>query len=369
MEMRYHRHSLIEWFSQETIAKTKVAVIGAGAVGNEVIKNLALLGAGEIHIFDFDMIEEHNLTRSVLFRNTDIGRPKAEVAAQRATELDRNIHAIPVHGDFWDHLSLSALTTFDILFCCVDNFEARIRSNTLCYLARTDFVNIGIDSRSTLVELFPFSRIATAGCLECNLPGTVYSRIAERYSCGHLRKLSFVEKKVPTTIITSTAAGSLAVSLGLRLGLGEGEPEACRIYLDTISGNLTRSAPGRSEGCACCGRFEEEPVILPCRADIDGLPSEAGTEATVIASEPILASYRIAGQDGEHLVFRRASEFDSTFPASVADDPGAVDLEIRDQFALGELSKRFAGRAMPCKFAIVSGANGTFVYEFAGKTP
>jgi molybdopterin/thiamine biosynthesis adenylyltransferase len=148
-----------------------------------------------------------NLTRSVLFRDFDIGRPKAEVAAQRAAELDENIRAIPVHGDFWDHLSLSALKTFDILFCCVDNFEARIRCNTLCYLAGTDFVNTGVDSRSALVELFPFSRGTAGGCLECNLPGTVYSRIAERYSCGHLRKLSFVEKKIPTTIITSTRRG------------------------------------------------------------------------------------------------------------------------------------------------------------------
>ena len=369
MEMRYHRHSLIEWFSQEAIANTKVAVIGAGAVGNEVIKNLALLGVGEIQIFDFDTIEEHNLTRSVLFRDADIGRPKAEVAAQRAIELDSNITAMPVHGDFWDRLSLSSMKAIDVLFCCVDNFEARIRCNVLCYLAGTDFVNIGIDSRSALVEMFPLSRTATAGCLECNLPDTVYSRIAQRYSCGHLRKLSFVEKKIPTTIITSAAAASLAVSLGLRMGSDAGEPEARRIYLATISGSLTRTVLGRAEACPCCGRFEDKPVILSCRPEIDGLPADTAEEATVIVSDPILASYRIAGQDGENIVFKRASEFDSDFPAGVATDPGAVELEIRDQFSLAELSKRFAGRAMPCKFAIVSGANGTFVYEFVGEMP
>jgi molybdopterin-synthase adenylyltransferase len=47
-ETRYHRHNLIDWFSQDALAKTKIAVIGAGAVGNEVIKNLALLGVGEV---------------------------------------------------------------------------------------------------------------------------------------------------------------------------------------------------------------------------------------------------------------------------------------------------------------------------------
>lgn len=60
-DTRYHRHNLIDWFSQDALAKIKIAVIGAGAVGNEVIKNLALLGVGEVHIFDLDKIEEHNL--------------------------------------------------------------------------------------------------------------------------------------------------------------------------------------------------------------------------------------------------------------------------------------------------------------------
>ena len=103
-DVRYNRHNLIDWLSQEGLARTKVAVVGAGAVGNEIIKNLALLGVGEMHIFDLDLIEEHNLTRSVLFRDRDIGRSKAEVAAQRAAELDPNVSAIPFHGDFWNSL-------------------------------------------------------------------------------------------------------------------------------------------------------------------------------------------------------------------------------------------------------------------------
>ena len=217
-DTRYHRHNLIDWFSQDALAKTKVAVIGAGAVGNEVIKNLALLGVGEIYVFDLDVIEEHNLTRSVLFRDADIGQSKAAVAAKRAMELDRNVSAVAVHGDFWSELTLSHLRSFDVVICCVDNFEARIRSNLLCYLAGVDFVNTGIDSRSASIELYPFSRSRQIGCLECNLPGSVYRRIAERYSCGHLRKVSFIERKIPTTIVTSTAVASLAVSLGLRLG-------------------------------------------------------------------------------------------------------------------------------------------------------
>jgi len=107
---RYARHDLIDWFSQEELAELKVIVIGAGAVGNEVIKNLALLGVGETSIFDFDQIEQHNLTRSVLFREGDIGQAKADVAAARARELDPNITVRSHVGDFWSLLSLRDLS-------------------------------------------------------------------------------------------------------------------------------------------------------------------------------------------------------------------------------------------------------------------
>ena len=62
-ETRYARHALIDWFDQDRLRAARIAVIGAGAVGNEVVKNLALLGVGAIEIFDFDRIERHNLTR------------------------------------------------------------------------------------------------------------------------------------------------------------------------------------------------------------------------------------------------------------------------------------------------------------------
>jgi molybdopterin-synthase adenylyltransferase len=366
-DARYHRHSLIDWFSQEALARSKVAVIGAGAVGNEVIKNLALLGVGEIYIFDLDKIEEHNLTRSVLFRDADIGQWKATVAAKRAIELDRNVSATGVHGDFWEHLTLSELRSFDVVFCCVDNFEARIRCNMLCYLTGTDFVNTGIDSRAALVELYPFSMSRMAGCLECSLPATVYHRIAERYSCGHLRKVSFIERKIPTTIITSTAVASLAVSRGLRLGANDVSSVAQRFYMDTIAGLLTRTEMTRADACPCCGRFSGAPTILRTHPEIKELPERVNEEATVVTSEPILVSYRIVGEREEHIVFDRASAFSSDFPATVAGDPGAVEIEVRDQFTLGELIKRFSGRAMPCKFAMVFGKGGPVIFEFWGR--
>jgi len=56
---RYGRHNLIPAWNQEKLTQAKVAVIGCGALGNEVLKNLALLGIGQIWVVDYDSIEIH----------------------------------------------------------------------------------------------------------------------------------------------------------------------------------------------------------------------------------------------------------------------------------------------------------------------
>ena len=65
---------LIDWFDIERVRSARILVIGAGAIGNEVLKNLALLGIGHVFIYDKDTIDMSNLSRSVLFRASDAGR-------------------------------------------------------------------------------------------------------------------------------------------------------------------------------------------------------------------------------------------------------------------------------------------------------
>lgn len=64
-------YNLLSWFRQDIVRNARVLVAGAGALGNEVVKNLALFGIGHIYVCDFDRIEITNLTRSVLFREED----------------------------------------------------------------------------------------------------------------------------------------------------------------------------------------------------------------------------------------------------------------------------------------------------------
>lgn len=72
-EMRYDRHQSIDWWNQSRLKDSKILVAGAGALGNEVLKNLAMVGVGNITVIDFDTVSITNLTRSVLFRENEIG--------------------------------------------------------------------------------------------------------------------------------------------------------------------------------------------------------------------------------------------------------------------------------------------------------
>ena len=68
-------YSKLSWFRRDRVSSAKVLVAGCGALGNEVVKNLALFGVGHITLVDFDRVERSNLTRSILFSREDADLP------------------------------------------------------------------------------------------------------------------------------------------------------------------------------------------------------------------------------------------------------------------------------------------------------
>ena len=114
-EDRYSRLRLIPWWDQERLKNATIMVVGAGAIGNELVKNLALLGIGKILIFDMDRIENTNLTRSVLYRAKDVGRFKAEVAAERAMEINPDVKAKAFVSNIVDDVGLGAFRRMDVV--------------------------------------------------------------------------------------------------------------------------------------------------------------------------------------------------------------------------------------------------------------
>src|SRR5258708_18021581 len=114
----------ISWWERDTVANAAVMVIGAGALGNEVLKNLALMGIGKLFIVDFDNIEAANLSRSILFREEDNGLPKAETAARRINQLNPDIKVQYFQGNVTTDLGLGVFRRMDGIVGCLDNREA-----------------------------------------------------------------------------------------------------------------------------------------------------------------------------------------------------------------------------------------------------
>ncbi len=369
---RYGRHELIDWFSQDLVRSARFAVVGAGAIGNEVIKNLALLGAGRIDIHDFDRIERHNLTRSVLFREEDVGRDKAEVAAARARDLDPAVQAVAVPGDFWAALSFETLRATDCVIGCVDNFEARILLSRLCRLAGANLVDVAIDTRHASVEVFPFARRDGCACYECTLPHGVYTRIAERFSCAGLRRRGLVERRIPTTILTSSMAGALAVSAAMRLlHLPQEITEARRTLVDTAGGTQATVPLARSEACPGCGDLLGEVRVVSCDPTIGvaGLPfDDAGKEKSLRMSDMLITGARCracgrdlyAGGQPRLMLARAHDDRLSTCP----DCGGEMLIDLRDQFDLAELHAGFCRQRLPVRFAVFDAGQVSVVLDF-----
>lgn len=211
---RYARLRLIPWWRQERLSAAKVLVVGAGALGNEVVKNLALLGIGTTYLIDMDEVEPSNLARSVLFRAEDGGQPKAEVAARRAREINPEVTIHAFHGNVLNDLGLGLFADVDVVIGCLDNREARLWVNRQCWKVGTPWVDAGIQEIQGVVKVFV---PPDSACYECGMTERDYQLLNLRYSCPLLRREDILAGKVPTAPTIASMMAALEVQEALKL--------------------------------------------------------------------------------------------------------------------------------------------------------
>jgi len=200
---------------QDQVSATRVMVVGCGALGNEVLKNLVLMGVEHIVAVDFDVVEMGNLSRSVLFCRSDAqqGRLKVEAAAERLRTMNPDADVRGICGDVAYDVGLGLIRQMDVVIGCVDSRWARFCINRLCMRAGVPWVDGGIDGLEGTARVFAPGQ----NCYACNLGPEGRRDLARRMPCsGTIRRMERAGS-APTTSIVASVIGAVEVQEALKI--------------------------------------------------------------------------------------------------------------------------------------------------------
>ena len=140
---RYSRHLIIPdvgMTGQKRLKNAKVLVVGAGGLGSPALLYLAAAGVGTLGILDFDTVDESNLQRQVIHGQSDIGKPKAQSAAESIAEVNPYV-AVNLHTERLDSgNALEIFAPYDLILDGTDNFATRYLVNDACVLLGKPYV-------------------------------------------------------------------------------------------------------------------------------------------------------------------------------------------------------------------------------------
>ncbi|MEX2162559.1 MAG: ThiF family adenylyltransferase [Anaerolineales bacterium] len=306
----------ISWWEREKVRNAKVMVVGAGALGNEVIKNLALMGLGNLYIVDFDKIETANLSRSILFREKDSGREKALLAAARAKEINPDINVQYLHGDVTTDIGLGVFRRMDVIVGCLDNREARLAVNRFAYWMNKPWVDGAIQELLGLVRVFVPGEGA---CFECTLTEQARRDLALRYSCPLLARQNILLGKVPTTPTIASIIGAMQSQEALKLIHAMPVEPGKVTHFNGYTNHLHTTAYLPDENCEShwvYGEISEQPqraASTTLREMLDVVRADLGSDAILELDEELVLSLNCLNCNTTEQVLKPLS--DVTFEA------------------------------------------------------
>lgn len=207
--------TLLSWFKKEKVKNAKVLVAGAGALGNEVVKDLALFGVGHIYVVDFDQIEISNLTRSVLFREEDVYNHsyKAKIVAKRAMEINPQIEVTPIVGNLFSEVGFGLYRAVDVVIGCLDSRMARYLLNRLCMRAGKIWIDGSIENLTGAVKVYA----PGINCYECGLSREEFNIIMLKTGCADVVRVQEKAGRVATTPISASIIGAMQVQEAMKI--------------------------------------------------------------------------------------------------------------------------------------------------------
>jgi molybdopterin/thiamine biosynthesis adenylyltransferase len=253
---------LIVWGAQgqEKLRTATVLLAGAGAIGNEAAKNLAMLGIGRILIADRDRVEMSNISRMIFFQSKDLGKNKAEALAENLHTKYPYVETSAYRGEL-ENMPLKLYLDSQVVLCGLDNVISRMFLTQICrryYIPLIDAGIIGVTGR--VHTYIP----PNDTCPICLFPPNQYSNIVGlRNPCEGPPE----QQTVPSFATSISLVSSILAQETVKIILGSQEYQATKkwpdktgqplrsiLFVDLKNSRYTPMNVERSARCIVCGK-------------------------------------------------------------------------------------------------------------------
>lgn len=217
---RLDRSRRVGWLDLDRISTSRIMVAGAGALGNEVAKDLALSGFKRITMVDMDHVVKSNLNRCMFFteRDAERKRKKAKVVAEGVRRLSPGSQVTPVVERLED-LPERVYREHDMFLGCLDNVSARLHLNAHAYVNGKMYIDGGMDG---FVGRVMVTRPPKGACLQCGMNKS-HAKIASlRFSCTG-KDVVFHEPHLAAEITTTSVISAVMVREALKALSGKAD--------------------------------------------------------------------------------------------------------------------------------------------------
>jgi molybdopterin/thiamine biosynthesis adenylyltransferase len=192
---RFARQLLIEGWQQERLSAARVVLIGVGALGNEVARQLAMAGVGTLVLCDPDVVAESNLSRCCLFRPADVGIGKVAAAARELALLAPGVRVEQRPAPLDSGVGLAELRDADLVIGCLDSTTARVLLSSRCHLVGATLLDGGTSEWGGEVHCF----MPGGACYGCLIGASGRARADDPVSCSGPVQLAPVGATAPVS--------------------------------------------------------------------------------------------------------------------------------------------------------------------------
>ncbi len=213
----YDRSKRIAWLDLGSISDARVMMVGAGALGNEVGKDLVLSGFRRITVVDMDRVVGSNLNRCLFFSRDDARKraKKAEVVARGIEDISPGAEVVPLNMRI-EEVPESVLRGQDIVLGCLDNVQARIHVNSHAYALGKPYIDGGMEG---FIGRVAIAKPPDGACLQCGMNRTHAKVVEKRFSCTG-KEVVFHEPRLAAEITTTSIISAVMVREALKIVSG-----------------------------------------------------------------------------------------------------------------------------------------------------